>query len=152
MNKTFVSSIIFLLLILVLGLYLASFLPFIEGLQNQGAFPLSLEKVLLNSYPQIGKNKTSNDSVAKIWWRYPIFSEPSFAQITNNLRYRNNPDDSNCSPIDFCGALYRDKKNKSNEVFPLPPAQEGQGARVNYYRTEPNLLYYSIPDNENILY
>lgn len=150
MSKTFISAAVFLLIILILSLYLAYFS--IEGFHNQGAFPLSVDKVILDSYPQIGKNQTSNASVTKDWWYYPIFSEPSFKQITNNLRYRNNPDDANCSPFDVCGALYRQKKNKSNEIFPLPVAQEGNGARVNYYRTEPNLLFYSIPDNENILY
>jgi hypothetical protein len=37
-------------------------------------------------------------------------------------------------------------------VTPWPPAEEGEGARVGYFRTEPNELYYSIPTNENILY
>jgi hypothetical protein len=52
----------------------------------------------------------------------------------------------------MCNALYKNKKHKSNIIKPLPPAQEGQGARVGYYRSEPNLLFFSIPNNENILY
>ena len=87
-----------------------------------------------------------------MWWKYPIFSLPSFKQQTNNLRYRNNPDDGTCTRPEFCGALYHDIKNKSNEIYPLPPAEESDGARVGYFRTEPNKLYYSIPTNENILY
>jgi hypothetical protein len=47
---------------------------------------------------------------------------------------------------------YKKKKNKSNIVNPLPPAQEGAGARVGYFRSEPNMLAFSIPTNENILY
>ena len=47
---------------------------------------------------------------------------------------------------------YKNKDNKSNIVTPLPPAEEGPGARVGYYRSEPNMLAFSIPDNENILY
>jgi hypothetical protein len=52
----------------------------------------------------------------------------------------------------MCNALYKNKKTKSNSVTPLPPAEEGAGARVGYYRSEPNMLAFSIPDNENILY
>jgi hypothetical protein len=52
----------------------------------------------------------------------------------------------------MCNALYKKKKNKSNIVNPLPPAQEGAGARVGYFRSEPNMLAFSIPTNENILY
>ena len=47
---------------------------------------------------------------------------------------------------------YKNKEAKSNIITPMPPAEEGAGARVGYYRSEPNLLFYSIPDNENILY
>jgi hypothetical protein len=48
--------------------------------------------------------------------------------------------------------LYHDIKNTSNIIKPLPPAEEGGGARVGYYRSEPNTLFFSIPTNENILY
>jgi hypothetical protein len=77
---------------------------------------------------------------------------PSFKQVTNNLRYVKNPDEGTCTRPEFCGAVYHSIKNKSNEIYPLPPAEEGQGARVGYFRTEQNDLYYSIPTNENILY
>ena len=36
--------------------------------------------------------------------------------------------------------------------MPLPMAEEGEGARVGYFRSQPNELYFSIPTNENILY
>jgi hypothetical protein len=52
----------------------------------------------------------------------------------------------------MCNALYKNKKHKSNIITPLPPAEEGAGARVGYYRSDPNLLFFSIPTNENILY
>ena len=70
------------------------------------------------------------------------------------LSYLNstNPDNGKCSRAEVCGALYRDAKTESNVVKPLPPAQEGPGARVGYYRSEPNDLFFSIPTNENILY
>ena len=116
-------------------------------------YPYSDTNVLLDSYPQIGKNKTSNDNYYQIWQNYPIFSLGSYEQITNNFRYHKNPDDATCIRADFCGAMYYDNKNtKSNIVIPLKEAEEGDGARVNYYRTDINDLYYSIPTNENILY
>jgi hypothetical protein len=156
MKNTFLGSIIFLTFILVVGLYLGPFIKQIEGfssLLSPGNFPKSIDKVILNDYPQIGKNETSNDNYSDIWFNYPIFSLGSFKQITNNLRFHRNPDNGQCIRADFCGAMYNDNKyTKTNVVLPLPPAQEGGGARVGYFRTEPNKLFYSIPTNENILY
>jgi hypothetical protein len=149
----------FLILILALGLYLAPFIKQTEGFKSstfaktEGNYPVSVDKAILNDYPLIGKNETSNDSYNDIWWRFPIFSLGSYEQVTNNLKYRYNPDEGTCITADFCGALYHNSKNtKSNITLPLPPAEEGPGARVGYFRTEPNELYYSIPTNENILY
>ena len=50
------------------------------------------------------------------------------------------------------GVYYNKKNSKSNIISSLPPVEEGCGARVGYFRTEPNELYFSIPTNENILY
>jgi hypothetical protein len=122
-------------------------------LTTPGVFPKSVDQAILDDYPKIGKNETSNNNYNQIWWRYPVFSVGSYEQITNNLRYHYNPDQGTCVRADFCGAVYHDKKNtKTNITIPLPPAEEGPGARVGYFRTEPNELYYSIPTNENILY
>ena len=158
MSNTFIASVIFLILIIVISLYLVPLIRNIEGFKSgtftrvEGDYPLSVNQAILDDYPLIGKNEVSNDSASTIWWHYPIFSLPSFKQQTNNLRYRYNPDDGTCTRPEFCGALYHNIKNKSNEITPLPPAEEGSGARVGYFRTEPNQLYYSIPTNENILY
>ena len=158
MKNTLIGSFIFLILVLALGLYLAPFIQSIEGFKTQyfarteGDYPVSVDQAILDTYPLINKNEVSNDSASTIWWHYPIFSLPSFKQQTNNLRYRYNPDEGTCTRSEFCGALYHSIKNKSNEVYPLPQAEEGSGARVGYFRTEPNELYYSIPTNENILY
>lgn len=153
------GSIIFLLGILVVSLYLAPFVKKLEGfsglydITTPGSFPKSVDQAILNDFPLIGKNETSKNNYNQIWWRYPIFTVGSYEQITNNLRHHYNPDQGTCIRADFCGAVYHDKKNtKSNIITPLPPAEEGPGARVGYFRTEPNELYYSIPTNENILY
>jgi hypothetical protein len=170
MKDKFIGSIIFLIGILAVGLFLAPFiksieakLPFVEGfsglydLTTPGTFPKSVDQAILDDYPLIGKNETSNKNYSDIWWEYPIFGVGSFKQVTNNLRYHDNPDQGTCIRADFCNALYYNKKDynsvkKSNITTPLPPAEEGPGARVGYFRTEPNELYYSIPTNENILY
>ena len=109
--------------------------------------------ILTGYFPFSGSKSVSNDNASNIWWHYPTFVEGSYAQITNNIRYPNNPDIGKCTPADFCGALYKNRKtNPSNYVYPLPPAEESDGARVNYYRVTPNLLPLSIKTNENILY
>ena len=157
MSKTFLNSFIFLIIIIAAALYLGPLIEGfkvegfkveginieginIEGINIEGKYPLSVDQAILNDYPLIKKNEVSNASAS------------TFKQITNNLRYRNNPDDGTCSRPEFCGALYHSIKNKSNEINVLPPAEESDGARVGYFRTEPNQLYYSIPTNENILY
>jgi hypothetical protein len=163
MKDTFFKNILFLLLILTVGLYLAPFRNVFEGyksydLTTPGLFPRSVDKPILDDFPLIGKNTVSNDSASDIWKDYPVFGIGPYAngsaykQLTNNIRYNRNPDNGICSRAEFCGALYHDKKHRSNIVNPLPPAEEGPGARVGYYRSEPNDLFFSIPTNENILY
>ena len=161
MKNTFINSLIFLIVVLVLGIFLAPFIKSVEGFKSnyfaslrrtEGTYPVSVDQAILDDYPLIGKNETSNDNYSEIWWKYPVLPLSSFKQITNNIRYPKNPDNGLCVRADFCGALYKDIKNKTNVVNPLPPAEEGPGARVGYFRTEPNKLFYSIPTNENILY
>ena len=161
MKNTFIGSITLLALILIVGLYLGpilnkitmeGFTKYTDDISNPGLYPLSVDKVLLDDYPQIGKNETSTNNYSDNWWKYPIFTVGSYKQITNNLRYRNSPDDGGCIRADMCGALYHNNNNKTNTINPLPQAEEGDGARVGYFRSEPNNLFFSIPDNENILY
>ena len=152
------KGMIFLIVILVLGLYLAPFLKQKESfetndLSTPGIYPISVDQAILNDYPLIGKNETSYNNYSDMWWRYPVFKVGSYKQLTNNLRYHYNPDEGTCVRADFCGAVYHNSKNtKSNIIYPLPPAEEGPGARVGYFRAEPNDLIFSIPTNENILY
>ena len=123
-----------------------------SGLSNAGEYPKMLALPILDNFEYTGHKYASNDNSSGIWWYYPSFGVGSFKQLTNNLRYRNNPDNGTCSRADMCGALYRRKKNKSNITLPLPEAEEGAGARVGYFRTLPNELAWSIPTNENIIY
>jgi hypothetical protein len=117
-----------------------------------GGFPASQTEVLLeDTYPAIGKNQVSNESAYKMWWRYPTFELGSYAQITNNLRYPNNPDDARCTPANMCYALYKDKAIGSNYVKPLQPLNPDCGTRVGYFDTNINLLPFRN-DSQNILY
>lgn len=152
MKGKFLGKIIFLIIILGLSIYLSQFISKVEGFSG-GYYPTSVNKAILDDYPQVGKNETSNKNYNQIWWRYPIFKLGSYKQITNNLKHHYNPDQGTCVRADFCDAIYYNKKDvKSNVINPLPLTEEGQGARVGYFRTQPNKLYFSIPTNENILY
>ena len=155
------NQLIFLVLIIVLAIGLPLFLKlnnYIEGYSNYslagtiGDFPNAQDEVLLqDTYPSIGKNEISNDTSSDIWWHYPIFKLGSYDQITNNIRYSNNPDVGTCMPASMCGALYDDKKNASNYVEPLPPVNPDAGTRIGYFTTCDKLLPFRT-DTTNILY
>jgi hypothetical protein len=148
--------ILILLLVLILGCLRFKHLH--EGYSNynlagaEGAYPSSQTSVLVqDSYPPIGVNQISNDGAADIWWHYPSFSVGSYKQITNNIRYSNNPDVGRCTPASMCGALYHDKQLKSNYIEPLPPVNPNCGTRVGYFSTSGSFLPYRT-DMQNILY
>jgi hypothetical protein len=135
--KFVIWSIIFLILILVFKKNIEGFSGLYD-LSTPGIFPKSVKQAILNDYPLINKNDTSNNNYDQIWWHYPVFKLGSYKQITNNLKYYDNPDNGTCVRADFCGALYKNKKNtNTNITLPLPPVQEGPGVRVGYFRSEP---------------
>ena len=156
------NQILFLVLILLLSVGLPLFFKLsntnMEGYSNFslaeaiGNFPDAETKVLVqDTYPSIGKNELSNESAENMWWRYPTFEVGSYAQITNNIRYPNNPDDARCTPANMCYALYKDKKLGSNYIETLPPVDPKSGTRIGYFTTEDNLLQFRS-DIPNILY
>lgn len=146
------NQIIFLIIILVLviGFPLFSKLNnYAEGFNNSS---LDEAKVLVQDmYPFIGKNEISNETSADMWWHYPIFELGSYDQITNNIRYPNNPDIGNCTPASMCGALYHERKTGTNYVEQLPPVNPNSGTRIGYFTTENNLLPFRA-NTPNILY
>ena len=158
------NKIAFLLLILILAIGLPLFFKISESFKRRdgysnynldganGDFPAAQTEVLVqDTYPSIGKNQLSDNTASDIWWHYPIFTLGSYKQITNNIRYPNNPDEGTCMPASMCGALYHEKFLKSNYVEPLPPLNPDCGTRVGYFDTNINLLPYrtNVP---NILY
>jgi hypothetical protein len=164
MKTTIAKSLLFLLVILSLGLALAPFLRLYvsEGYENKtavpllpGTYPLTVDKPILDSFPLTGKtNVLENKDFA--YTNYPIFQVGSYAQITNNMKVTKNPDNGTCTPAMFCNLLYKDaditKEHETNVETVGKNAEDGPGARVNYYRSTPNQLFYSIPTSENILY
>ena len=109
------------------------------------------DALLEDSYPLTGRNGVSNDQGSKIWWHYPIFEVGSYDQITNNLKFSNNPDTGRCMPADVCGTLYKEYQTQSNYVFPQPPVKPECGSRINYYYTPTNFFPFRAK-TANILY
>lgn len=153
------NKYVFLLVVMATLLVLAPIIKAfgIEGYQNYylddvGAkYPESDNlPIIADEYPYTGSKSVSKDDASEIWWHYPIFKVGSYEQITNNIRYPNNPDNGTCSRAEFCGALYKDKQYGSNIVEPLPPVCSGPGARVGYFRSDKDLLPFNNQDN--ILY
>lgn len=142
------KQIIYLLFIILIFMILVPMLikAFQEGFDNYilatpGSYPSSENSGLLNcSYPSTGNKEVSTYSASDIWWHYPIFKVGSYMQITNNLKYPNNPDEGTCSRAEFCGALYREKQMKSNISVPLPPVPQEAGTRINYYNSSEDIL------------
>jgi len=108
--------------------------------------------LLQDSFPLTGRNGVSNDQGSKIWWHYPIFEVGSYDQITNNLKFSNNPDTGRCMPADVCGTLYKEYQTQNNYVFSQPPVKPKCGTRVNYsYTPTASFLPYRAK-TANILY
>jgi hypothetical protein len=119
---------------------------------DTGKYQFPETDVLLeDTYPVTGRKGISNNGAANIWWHYPIFQLGSYDQITNNIRYSNNPDVGTCMPASMCGALYKEKQLKTNYVKTLPPINPNCGTRVGYFDTSINLLPFRT-DMSNILY
>ena len=95
---------------------------------------ISNDYLLNGSFPLTGNKEITKNMYSDIWWNYPVFKLGSYAQITNNIRYPDNPDDGKCTPASMCDALYKNIKNKSNYVKELPPLNPNcNGVRIGYF-------------------
>jgi len=113
------------------------------NLANPREILVEEEPLLQDTYETTHNKNVTANNIRDIWWQYPIFNVGSYAQITNNLRYRKNPDDGECRTSEFCNAMYYDNEHvKSNLVDPLPPAPliDESKVRINYYTTDSNLF------------
>jgi len=152
------NQIMLLFLILILAVGLPLFFKNSEGYSNytldgaMGNYPAAQNDILVqDTYPAIGKNELSNNTANDIWKEYPIFELGSYKQITNNIRYPDNPDEGTCTPASMCGALYKNKHLKSNYVEQLPQLNPDCGTRVGYFDTDINLMPFRT-NMQNILY
>jgi len=151
--------VLLILIIIALPLFLLQIQRFSnEGFSNyylgstDGIYPSSETDVLVqDTYPITGINSVSDNGSAQIWKKYPIFEVGSYEQITNNIRYPDNPDDGRCMPANFCGALYKDKHLNSNIIKQLPQVNPESGTRIGYFTTDVNMLPFRN-DESNILY
>jgi len=174
MNKTVFLILITIIILVIIGnFYLKSMESFtsLNSLHHslEGSYPKSQEEYLVqDSYKRIEEIGISNNDANDIWWNYPIFQLGSYAQITNNIRYPDSPDEGTCAPASMCGALYQPKEIlgphnygvneiggplqlKQNYVEPLPSINPNTGTRVGYFTTNSNLLPFKT-DVVNILY
>ncbi len=156
------KGFVFLMLFLLLAVIPPLFSTFNTSLKSNkegftlggaiGDYPAAQTDVLVqDTYPITGINGVSDQSAEKMWFKYPIFEVGSFKQMTNNIRYPNNPDDARCTAANFCYALYKDKNLGSNIVTPLPPVDPNSGTRIGYFATSENLLPFRT-NVTNILY
>ena len=146
-----------LCVLIILAIYFSKIIP-CEGYSNNtledsmGDYPgASTNALVQDIYPITGRNGITDNQASDIWWHYPTFKLGSYAQITNNIRYSNNPEIGNCMPASLCGSLYKEKQIKSNYIHPLPPVNNNCGTRIGYFSTSDSLL--PIKDEvTNVLY
>ena len=105
----------------------------IEGFEQPGEFPVSVDKPLLYDNYKLAENPgISTSGAEEIYVNDPVFSANSC--INNNIRYWRKPTNGSCTPPDFCGNLYR---NTEPNIPVTPVAPEWyNGIRVNFYESE----------------
>ena len=100
-----------------------------------GGVNASQEILLQNSYLPTGNKEISKNDAYNIWWHYPVFQVGSYAQITNNIKYPNNPDEGTCMPASMCQTLYNNKQTSNYAHILLPVKEDANSIRVNYYNS-----------------
>jgi len=105
-----------------------------EGYHNlsPGYFPIDVDVPILHEeYPLKKSMGVSNNTYEMNSSYYPIF-DSSYEQHTNNVRYWSTPNNGMCSPADFCGGLYKNKKIDVPKT-PTSISLDSHDIRVNYY-------------------
>ena len=117
--------------LLVLGV-LYVYVGYKEGFSlKPSEFPCSVENPnLFGDYPVKQNPQLSTNSYQKNSQMDSYTEMSSYAQETNNVKNWTTPDNGNCSPAEFCGALYN--KKIFNLVTSSAP-NDAAGVRVNYY-------------------
>lgn len=142
------------MIFLILALLFAIIsIPFVgnnnmEGYANltPGLYPISDDVPLLHEYPLKKNMGVSENTYQENSMYYPVFGS-SYKQYTNNVRYWATPNNGQCSPAEFCGGLYDDKKI----VVPDTPKEipfSSPDIRVNYYGSHKLECPSSMEDEE----
>jgi hypothetical protein len=107
----------------------------LEGFVPLLPSPVDSRGTLLQYYPILDSTgKLGNSDSNKSWNNYPTFKIGSYEQITNNIRYPNNPDIGKCSPISMCNVLYGNRQQKNNNYEYSTPPESGK-LRVGFFNT-----------------
>jgi hypothetical protein len=128
------NKMIFLILALLFAVLSAPFVKnSIEEFTNltPGYYPISEDVPLLHEYPFKKNMGVSKNTYADNSKYYPIFGS-SYEQHTNNVRYWATPNNGQCSPAEFCGGLYDNKKINIPKT-PTSIPFSSPDIRVNYY-------------------
>ena len=97
-----------------------------------GNYPLTVDKPILDDYPTKEKMGVSLNSYEDNYKQslFNLSDEP-----TNNIKYWETPNNGKCSPAEFCGGLYGNKKIDTPKT-PNPLPFTSSKVRVNYYGSE----------------
>jgi hypothetical protein len=108
--------------------------------------------LLSDSFPIKTQNQVNFTNENRKWWHKPVFKEGSYQQITNNLKYFNNPDIANSTPEEFSGAFYSNHQYSTNIILPLSPVPvETNKIRIGWWNSSDNMLPF-VANGPNIIY
>jgi len=144
LNKLYISITVILFAVLV---YIANDnYNLSEGYENLFTLTpggLNDGDYLLKGMFPISNNPVSTHQYSKESNLYPVFSNPSFNQMTNNLKYFSNPSISRDTPEDFLDTYYGSKTAISNIVSygEVKPIVTYNKPRVGYWNSIVDVLY-----------
>ena len=144
LNKKYISITVILLAVLV---YIANNNDNLsEGYENLFALmpgDLNDGDYLLKGMFPISNNPVSSQQYSDELKLYPVFSNPSFNQMTNNLKYFSNPSINRDSPEDFLDTYYGSKTPKSNIISygDVKPIITHNHPRVGYWNSIVDVFY-----------
>lgn len=129
-----IKSIYFVLALIALIVIVSLLKKTKDGYRNlsPGHFPIDVDVPILHEeYPLKPHMGISTNTYETNSSYYPIFGS-SYEQHTNNVKYWSTPNNGMCSPADFCGGLYNNKKLNVPKT-PTSISMDSPDIRVNYY-------------------
>jgi hypothetical protein len=96
---------------------------------SYGEYPVAETNLLVEDIYPVNNSPTNHTGTPQ---QHPTFTLGSYEQITNNIKYPDNPDDGTCTPLSVCG-IYANKQIGNNFVYPLPAINIDCSRRVGYF-------------------